>query len=312
MTVRLLCLAVALSAATVWGLVLQAAPPAAGDDAFPTRAFGALPGKVVGVLASNGQAVLAREGRQGPADALCLGSGAGSYRWLYVPVAKKPLIGGLNLRVGPKGDKTRRFDSLSMASPQTVRQWGVTQPYTLVEVEVNGGLGAPPGENFVATGMRVLEGSREYPFKVTDVLNRVRTAYQAALKEKEPAIGQAVAEARKDVPPGRKPAGERERTELLFVTWLPEQQSLRVVIQTRTAETAPGPVPPPAAADREQPPPRRPATLYGAEWGMTFELSRPDLTEQGRELPLRQFHKEILLPVPPPAKTAPAAPTPGR
>ena len=38
---------------------------------------------------SGGQEVLGREGRKGPADAYCLGSGEGSYRLLYVPVAKR-------------------------------------------------------------------------------------------------------------------------------------------------------------------------------------------------------------------------------
>jgi hypothetical protein len=312
MTVRMLCVTLALSAA-LGTLPLGAAP---GEDrkkqeaVFPTRDFAALPGKVVGVLASNGSAVLAQEGRKGPADALCLGSGEGSYRWLYVPVLKKPIIGALNVRVGPKGETTRRFDSLNLANPQTVQKWGVTQPYTLVEVEVNGGQGAPPGENFVATGMRVVEDSKEYPFKVTAVVNRVRAAYAAALKDHEPAITQALAEARKDVPPGRKPSGVRERTELVFVTWLPEQQRLRLVLQTRTSETAPGPAPTPAADSED--PARRPATVFGAEWGMTFEVSRLDKTEVARELPLRKFHDEVLLPAPPPAGARPAPKAPGR
>jgi hypothetical protein len=316
MTVRLLGVTLALSA-TFWALP-GAAPPAAGEDrkkqeaVFPTRDFAALPGKVVGVLASNGSAVLAQEGRKGPADTLCLGSGEGSYRWLYVPVPKKPLIGALNVRVGPRGETTRRFDSLGLANPRTVQKWGVTQPYTLVEVEVNGGQGAPPGENFVATDLRVVEGSREYPFKATAAVNRVRAAYEAALKDHESVITKALAEARKDVPPGRKPSGVRERTELVFVTWLPEQQRLRVVLQTRTAETAPGPVPTPAADSED--PAKRQATVFGAEWGMTFEVSRLDKTEVSRELPLRKFHNEILLPAPPQAGAtgSPAARAPGR
>jgi hypothetical protein len=289
-------------AATVCVLSLLAAPPAPGEgkapeQVFPSQDYRALPGKVIGVLASNGAAVLSQEGRQGPADALCLGSGPGSYRWLYVPVAKKPQIGGLNVRVGDKGKATKRFDSLSMASPATVQQWSVTQPYTLVEVEVNSGLGAPPGENFVATGMRVLEGSRDYPFKTTEVVNRLRTGYLNQLKGQEQALAQTLTEARKGLPPGRKSSGVPERTELLYVTWLPEQERLRLVIQTRITETAPGPVPP---AGPGQPLGRRPATLCGAEWGMSFEVSRLGKLEQSQELPLRKVLKEVLLPPPPP------------
>jgi hypothetical protein len=283
------------------------------DGPFPQQDFAPLPGKVVGVLAGNGQAVLAQEGRKLPADTLCLGSGEGSYRFLYVPVPKKPLIGALNVRVGPKGEKTQRFDSLSLANLKTVEQWGVTRPHTLVEVEVNGGKGAPPGENFVATGLRVLEGSREYPLKTADVMERLQTGYQASLKQKESAISQMLTEARKELLPSRKPTGGRERTELLFVTWLPDQQLLRVVIQTRTAETAPGPNLPPKVSSEPEPT-RRPATISGVEWGMSFDVSRLGKTEQSRELPLRKFQKEVLLTVPPATEKAetPAAKPQGR
>src|SRR5690242_16528249 len=134
-------------------VALAAAPRArAADDTrdptdpFPRRQFQPLPGKVVGVLVAGGQDVMAREGRKGPANALCLGTGPGSYHWLYVPVDKKPIIGGLNIPVGDKGQSIKLFKNLSPANPRTVARWGVTGPYTLVEVEVNGGLGSPARE----------------------------------------------------------------------------------------------------------------------------------------------------------------------
>ena len=40
--------------------------------------------------------------------------------------------------VGGSGDKTQSVENVVMATPRTLRPWGVTAPYVLVEVEVNG------------------------------------------------------------------------------------------------------------------------------------------------------------------------------
>src|SRR5262249_50332835 len=48
---------------------------------IPLRKQQSLAGKVVGVLVSDPQAVLATEGRSGPKDQLCFGRGGGGGRW---------------------------------------------------------------------------------------------------------------------------------------------------------------------------------------------------------------------------------------
>jgi hypothetical protein len=291
-------------------LPAAAAPPPpepARDPAnpFPRPQFQALPDKVVGVLVSGAQDVLALEGRRGPADVFCLGCGDGSYRWMYVPVPKKWIIGGLNIRVGPKGDTVKRFTGLSMANPKTVERWGVSGPYALVEVEVNAGLGAPPGEHFVATNLRVVDGTKEYPLHVAKVIDDLRRQFQIHLKLEEDAIARGLYAARERLPAGHKRTPGREQTETLFVTWLPETQQLRVILQARITEkalaTAP-PLPPPPAVDtgdgRPPDPPVHAGVQLGVELGVTYEVSKLGLLDGSRDLPLRPYHKELLAPAP--------------
>ena len=282
----------------------------AGDDGkdradpFPARQFQALPGKVVGVLVSGGQDVLAQEGRRGPADAFVFGSGPGSYRWLYVPVQKKPLIGGLLVRVGEKGNTVKAFRKLSMADARTVQQWGITGPYALVEVEVNGGLGAPPGETFVATHMRPLDGTKEYPLQVAKVVGDLRREFRAYLQEQGDAIEHGLSEARSRVPADHTLTPGRERTETVLVTWLPETDQLRVTIHARIAEKALGPVRPgrPAlpTADGTQPavPASTSGLLVGVELGMTYEVSKVGALDGSRPVPLHLFQKAFAAPPP--------------
>src|SRR5258706_9851538 len=157
---RLLAASFALAAATA----LIAAPVKSTSDIvtdragfIPVRKKEPLPGKVVGVLVSEPQAVLSTEGRSGPKDQLCFGRNGCSYRWVYVPVEKNPLIGRLNIRIGETGTQVKAFDKLSMANAGTLKQWDVPGTYALVEVEVNDGLGSPPDDSFVATKMRRLD-----------------------------------------------------------------------------------------------------------------------------------------------------------
>jgi hypothetical protein len=295
-------------------LPAAAAPPAPDRDAcapFPVQQFEPLPGKVVGVLVGDGQDLLDQEGRHVPADTLCLASGAGSYRFPYVPVPKKWIIGGLNVPVGLKGDAVRCFRNLSPASPRTVQRWGVTGPYELVEVEVNGSLGAPPGGTFVATHLKSVEGTREYPLHVGTVVTELRRRFQAYLRDQESTISQGLSHARASLPEGHKLLPGREEAEMLYVTWLPEAKELRVVIRARITQkalaTAPPPPRPRVPAGNDGPAPAPPAhagVQVGVDLGMTYEVSRRGLLDRQDPVPLRPYQKEILVPVTPPRKVA--------
>src|SRR5262249_34097038 len=152
--------------------------------------------------------------------------------WVYVPVERRPLIGGMRLRVGPEGQKLKRFDSLSLASPATVKRWGITQPVTLVEAEVNGGVGGPADECFVATGFRVVEGTRDYPLRTSTVLAALRKQHQDFVRDQQAALERFFREANQALAKDVKATGKAEKTELLYATWLPETRRLRAVFRT--------------------------------------------------------------------------------
>ncbi len=309
--------------------------PAGGEDVFrdrsrffPHQEFDALPAKVVGVLAGDSQAVTTAEGRRGPADAFGFSRGGGSYLWVYVsvpdkpfvkspdlPVSEKPLIGALNIPVGDgKEKKTQRFNRLSMANPKTVKPWGVTELFTLVEVEVNGGLGSPAGEVFVATQGRVVEGSKEYPLKVAEVIAGLRKDHQAGIRERQTAIDAAMAEVQLKALQARKPTGPRETGEVVYVTWLPETERLSVRLKTRISdglyqEARPAEparmknaaLPTLPAKDRKA----RFGMTFGVELGTAYEVSKTGRVERRQTLPIESFQKEI----PPP--TVPLRPADG-
>jgi hypothetical protein len=282
---------------------------------IPTRKFQPLPGKAIGVLVSDVKAVMRREGRSGPLDALGFSRGGDSYRWVYVPVKEKPGLGTLLIPVGEKGEKTKQFHNLSLATLQTVRQFGITQPYTLVEVEVNGGLGSPEEESFVATQIQVLDGTEKFPLKVAEVMNQLHQRYQSYLKKEQKEIETALKEAQKKALGERKPTGPRETSQLVYVTWLPETQQLRVTFQTQVSDGAysyglgieparkdgPRPQVVPDGANPAQGQGLRFGTMFGVELDMTYEVSKTGKLERSQPQPIRVFMKEI----PPPGGGAP-------
>lgn len=312
-------------------LALSAPDPTANEDVVkdradfvPQRKYQPLEGKVVGVLVGNVVKVMGNEGRSGPADAFGLSSGGGSYRWVYVPVKDQPLINSLKVRVGPKGVESRVYPKLSLANPQTVKQWNVPGGNVLVEVEVNDGLGAPPEEGFVATNMKVIEGTKEYPLKVAEVLDQLRERYQNHLKEQQTAIDRALGEAQaKAIKDNRKPTGPRETDEIMHVSWMPETQQLRVHFRTKIidgayqfgggVERVPPALPPikQGEAPVERPVPVvegvRFGTQFGVEFGVAYEVGKAGKIERTRTLPIEGFSKEL---PPPPAIRRPIDPIP--
>ena len=229
---------------------------------------------------------------------------------MYVPVEKNPFIGTLRVKVGEKGTQVKQFDKLSMANPETVKQWDVPGTYALVEVEVNDGLGSPPDDSFVATKMRRLDGSQEFPFKVDEVISDLKRKYDDHLREQARPIDTGMAKAAADALKDRKATGPRERSDLMFVTWMSDTERLRVHFRTTITDgeyqyangikidvgnvrsTAPAGV----AA-----PPRLPNGLkygkqFGVELGLAFEVSKSGKVEKILTLPLEAFQKNLQQP----------------
>jgi hypothetical protein len=303
---------------------------------IPQRKYQALPGSVVGVLVGDVRAVMGQEGRSGPADAMGFSANGNSYRWIYVTVAEKALINNLTINVGEKGDRTKVYPNLSMASPTTVKQWDINVPYALVEIEVNDNLGSPAQQGFVATRMKRLDGTKDYPLKVADAVADLRKRYERYLKDEKKGIDAALLKEQEASLKDRKPTGPRETAELMYVTWLPKTEHLRVGFRTRISDGAyqyseggirrgpfPLPVPPnrkpgaaqaalpPVALMRPPPPQRfrvRYGTTFGVEFGMAYEVDKSGKVVKILTLPFEGFHQEI---PPPPVLGGPRGRLPG-
>jgi hypothetical protein len=297
---------------------------------IPYRNHQALKGTAIGILLADGQPVLSNEGRYGPANQLVFASGGGSYRWVYVPSGNGS-IRNLQVPVGQKGN-VQIFPSLDMANPKSVAFWGIKQPYTLVEVQINNGQGSPAGDSFVATNMKALDGTKDYPIQTTEVVNQLKKRYADYVKEQNKAIEKAMTEAGTKYLKGRKATGPREKTELMYLTWLPDSKTLRAHFRTKVSDGAytwvqggirprPIPLPPgkkPGAQDPNSPffaafpPPPPPnfkikvGTTFGVEFGMAYDvpLAGGLKAAQTQVLPIQSFVQEL----PPPPRFGPGGP----
>jgi hypothetical protein len=204
---------------------------------IPNRKQAAVPGKVIGILLSDGQPVLSTEGRSGPADQLVFSTGGNSYRWVYVPTQDNPMIRNLQVPVGDKGEKAV-YSALNLASPRSVLPWAVTQPYALVEIEVNSGRGSPAGDSFVATEIKVIENSKDLPLKVADVVRQVKARYEEYLSKQKDAIDKALKDAGEKALAGKTVTGPRERKDLMYLTWLADSNTMRVHFRTTISDGA--------------------------------------------------------------------------
>ncbi|HMF19688.1 MAG TPA: hypothetical protein VKE98_20955 [Gemmataceae bacterium] len=293
---------------------------------IPYRNHQVLKGTAIGILLTDGQPVLGNEGRSGPSDQLVFATGGGSYRWVYVPTGNGT-IRNLQVPVGDQGN-SQTFPSLDMANPKSVAQWGIKQPYSLVEVQVNNGQGSPAGDSFVATNMKVLDGTKDYPINTTEVVQALKKRYAEYVKEKGKMIDAAMTEAAVKYLKGRKATGPREQSELMFLTWLPESKTLQAHFRTKVSDGAytwvegggirPFPLPP-RKKDPNNPflsafppaPPRfkiKTGTTFGVEFGMGYDvpLAGGLKAVQTQVLPFQSFVQEL----PPAPRVAPGGKVP--
>jgi len=196
---------------------------------IPNRQYPALKGKAVGVMVRDVNALRKQGGGSGPDDSLVFSTAGGCYRWVYVPVHEEPGISNLDIRVGETGDKKNVYNGVDVATPKTVKQWDVRGSFALVEIEVNDNLGAPKSDEnlgFVATKMRQLDGTPEFPLKVEEVVADLRNRYKTYVADQAKAIASAMAKAGKEAIHDTKPTGPQEQEETMYVTWLPDKECL--------------------------------------------------------------------------------------
>jgi len=278
---------------------------------IPYRNHLKMPGKIIAVLAANAHPVLSAEGRVGPPDQLCIGWNGGSYRWVYVQTEGNAII--TNLSVPLPDGKTKVYPKLNMANPTGVKPWEINRQYALVEVEVNDGAGSPAEDAFVATKMKRLDGSKEYPFELAAGILDFRTQYEAHLSEKQKDLDAVMDEAARKALKDRKPTGPRESTTLMYMTWMAESEKL--IVRFRTTITDGDykygnginielqPIDPIAPAKGEDAaPPRLPnglryGTQFTVEYGLQYEITKAGKVERTSTLEAMATVKE--LPPPP-------------
>ena len=331
-----------------WNACLVAADPLAEPDDliqdrksfFPWRSHQPFKGKMVGLLVSEVAGFMGYEGRSGPPDAMAFSVNGESYRWMYVPAKEKPLITNLQVEIGPvAGAKTKLYPALNMANAGEVARWDIKVPYALVEVEVNDGEGAPPGEGFVATRMKRLDGGASYPLEVNKALAMLRARHEKDLQSQEKKIAASIEQTAQKVLKGEKLTGPRETKTVAYLTWLAKREVLRVAYRTTVSDGAfrfvegggarprplpvplPRPVPPPLPAPAPgakpaaavplvffpPPPPRfqvRVGTRIDAELGFAYEVDKNGRLIKTQTLPL-QVTSEVL-PLPPGGGVGPA------
>ncbi|MBY0228275.1 MAG: hypothetical protein K2W96_03230 [Gemmataceae bacterium] len=317
--------------AMLLGLALAAPAPgdAEPDDVvkdrkafIPHRKHDPLKGKTVALLVNDVRAYMGFDGRGGPPDAMGLSVANNSYRWIYVPTpdAASPLISGLNVEVGEKGGKKKVYAKLGMANPVLAKAWGINVPYSLVEVEVNDGEGAPPGEAFVATKATRLDGTKEYPLDATKTVEALRKRWADDKKGVAKKVEAVMAAEAKKILKDRKATGPRETAELEYMTWLPEAQRMRVAFRARVTDGAftfievgggrggPFPLPPPPGAGPRPaalffppPPPRgikvKTGAEFGVEYGFAYEVDKSGKVVKRQELKPEGFSRELPIPL---------------
>jgi hypothetical protein len=276
-------------------------------------AFDTMPPSVIGVLMNDVADSLAAEGRSGPRDVMGFGSGERSYRFIYVPCPEGQDDGeALVVPVGQKGERRKRYESLCLVTRSVGERIGASQPYNLVKVEVNDGLGSPEVESFVATRLKLLDKTEDYPLDTTAAVEAARMKYKQHLREHRDAIGADMEELGRKVLKGAEPSGPREEFEWEHVAWLSTTNRLRVEFLTTVTDgkyaygrgAGKGRIPPKTKNEKDAPKKEnedklgvRFGIMFGVRRGAVYEISAAGTFLAERTLPQEKFEK-VLSPPP--------------
>jgi hypothetical protein len=169
--------------------------------------------------------------------------------------------------------------------------------------------------------MKRLDGGAKYKLDVNKALEMVRARHEKDLKNQEKKIAEAIEQTAKKVLKGEKLTGPRETKTVMYVTWIPAREVMRVAFRTTVSDGAfrfvegggamPRPLPlplPPAAKPGgarplvffpPPPPPRfqvRVGTAINAELGFAYEVNAQGGLIKMQRLPLEIKSQELLPP----------------
>ena len=244
-----------------------------------------IPGKTIGVLGVYDMPWLKKDRYRDP---LWFTSGKSYYNAIYIPLddteAKSyrgPLRGPALFSVGNgKFSREESYEQkLALGFLSTVVKFGVSTPFTLVETVVNFGEGVPgsAGE-FVASKVLVVEGSKEYPIKVTEVIEHLQTCYQNYCQAEADNINSALAKAMRQLRYQTKLPDSNNKSEQLYVTWLPETEQLQVEFYTMISDGQPS-----RAGDYLH-------HSYGVDFGISYIVSKSGRLERTEIIPISPFY----------------------
>lgn len=274
-------------------------------SAAMAQTLSALPGKAIGVVVANPERILAREGRTAPKGAVAFSINGETYRWLFLKAVEGEEGTTEELPIG-RADKKKSFKGVILATREALKRRRIGVPYALVEVEVNGGRGAPAGaDRFVATRLERIDRGGAKVGSVTGLVSEILDDCANFAKGDRKLRDAYKMLSAKHAKSSRKMAYKSELVP--GVTWLESDKMVQVIctIQKRGAEMS---------ADAGMVPSSGAAAGAGIPYGHRFQVSRA-LTYRGD---LRGKFKRIEVSklsileeeVPPPGGTMPGGMAP--
>lgn len=275
------------------------------DTLIPKRRFLPLPGTVVGILVRSPYSVLSREGRETAEDQYWFSTDGSSYQVVYVPVEKNPTYPRLEAPVGPNGER-QAFDNLGLATRSNLRRFGIRDEVALVEIEVNGGRGSPPADSVIATRLRRLDGTADFPARFERVKARAVERYQQWVSLESRRIESAMENSAIKALGQKPPTGPREQTEAVYFTWSSKERRYRIHFLTTITNGAyeyEGGIriefsPPEVAGGKSTGPASKSTNLrygtqFGVEFGQVFEVTADGHFDRILEFPIQTFQREV-------------------
>lgn len=261
-----------------------------------------LSGSAVGVIAGDVNRLMKSYGLIGPPDSVGFASGLAKYRWMYLS-CDAPQAESVILPVGLEGKQRKSFKQVCLATVQLLKSQGIDQPYSLVRVIVNGGLGCPSSAAFVATEIKRVDGTDEYPIDVTKIVQVARDEFAARLLQSQATVDHDLRALVEKTFPRAKSRLNRDEAQDVYVTWLPDKEKLYVRFRRSVAEgeskRAIGAHISPDAAEHSSADKKGAGrgipvgTIVGVTSQMEFEFSKTGEPVGRGALSVREFKKEL-------------------
>jgi hypothetical protein len=153
--------------------------------------------------------------------------------------------------------------------------------------------------------MKRLDGTKEYPLVLPDVVKQLQERYKKHKEEQAKVLDAALDDSQKAAIKDKKVTGPRTTNEVFYITWLPETQHVRMHFRTTVTD---GALETMTIAGGKRPRTITYGTKFGIEYGMGYEVDKNGKVERVLELPVEAFKTEI--PPPPSGVLPPGAPPP--